>query len=167
MTDVKNLESGTWVVYPTHGVGRVQGVETQEIAGMSMEFLVIEFTQNHLTVRLPMARAASSGLRTISSRETMKKALDTLRKKSSNRRTMWNRLALEYETKINSGDLLQVAEVLRDLARVSFTPDRSFSERQLYENALSRLALEMAVLENLDPKDATSKVEKILLQTAA
>lgn len=167
MTELTNTNAGTWVVYPTHGVGQIQGTETEEIAGLKMEFLVIEFTQNRLTVRLPMARAKTSGLRPIADKDTVKKALGILKGKSSSRRVMWARRAQEYDAKINSGDLLQAAEVLRDLARVSVDPDQSFSERQLYENALARLSLEMAALENIDPTDATAKVEKILHQTAA
>ena len=167
MTDVKKLKTGEWVVYPTHGVGQVQGIEKQEIAGIAMELLIVEFPQSRLTIRLPMARAQASGLRTISSKDTMKQALGVLKGKSKQRRVMWARRAQEYENKLNTGEIMQVAEVLRDLARVSQDPDQSFSERQLYENALSRMSMEMAVLNDMEPKDATSQVEQMLIEIAS
>ena len=141
---------GNWVVYPTHGVGKVMGVENQEIAGTKLRLIVISFEKDRMTLRVPVDKASDSGLRKLSSPEEMKGALKTLKGRSRVRRTMWSRRAQEYEAKINSGDPVSIAEVVRDLHRKEDQPDQSYSERQIYQAALDRLARELAAVEDID-----------------
>ena len=159
------FEVGNWVVYPTHGVGRVMGVEEQEISGIMLTLVVINFEKDRMTLRVPTDKAKQSGLRRLSSREEMKGALKTLRGRSRVRRTMWSRRAQEYEAKINSGDPIAIAEVVRDLHRKDDQPDQSYSERQIYQAALDRLAREFAAVEELDEESATKKLENLLTTT--
>ena len=140
MANKSAYRKGDYVVYPTHGVGKVLGVEDQEIAGQKLELIIIEFDKDRMTLRVPVAKADQSGLRKLSSPDQMKTALKTLKGKSRVRRTMWSRRAQEYEAKINSGDPVSIAEVVRDLFRNANQPDQSYSERQLYQAALDRLA---------------------------
>ena len=140
MSQKSAYTKGDFVVYPTHGVGKVLGVEDQEIAGQKIELIIIEFDKDRMTLRVPVAKADMSGLRKLSSPDMMKAALKTLKGKSRVRRTMWSRRAQEYEAKINSGDPVAIAEVVRDLFRNANQPDQSYSERQLYQAALDRLA---------------------------
>ncbi len=154
--------AGDYVVYPTHGVGRVQGIETQEISGVTLELLIVTFEQDRMTLRVPMARAESSGLRKLSSRKLMEDALTTLKGRSRAKRTMWSRRAQEYELKINSGDPVMIAEVVRDLHRGPEQPEQSFSERQMYQAALERLAREFAAVEEIDEDSASLKLEEML-----
>ncbi|MEH6629714.1 MAG: CarD family transcriptional regulator [Halopseudomonas aestusnigri] len=154
--------AGDYVVYPTHGVGRVQGIETQEISGITLELLIVTFEQDRMTLRVPMARAESSGLRKLSSRKLMEDALTTLKGRSRAKRTMWSRRAQEYELKINSGDPVMIAEVVRDLHRGPEQPEQSFSERQMYQAALERLAREFAAVEEIDENSASLKLEEML-----
>ncbi|WP_419903344.1 CarD family transcriptional regulator [Kiloniella sp.] len=154
--------AGDYVVYPTHGVGRVQGIETQEISGVTLELLIVTFEQDRMTLRVPMARAESSGLRKLSSRKLMEDALTTLKGRSRAKRTMWSRRAQEYELKINSGDPVMIAEVVRDLHRGPEQPEQSFSERQMYQAALERLAREFAAVEDIDEDSAAVKLEEML-----
>ncbi len=153
---------GNWVVYPTHGVGKVMGVENQEIAGTKLRLIVISFEKDRMTLRVPVDKASDSGLRKLSSPEEMKGALKTLKGRSRVRRTMWSRRAQEYEMKINSGDPVSIAEVVRDLHRKEDQPDQSYSERQIYQAALDRLARELAAVEDIDEEAATEKLEKLL-----
>ena len=153
---------GNWVVYPTHGVGKVMGVENQEIAGTKLKLIVISFEKDRMTLRVPIDKASDSGLRKLSSPEEMKGALKTLKGRSRVRRTMWSRRAQEYEMKINSGDPVSIAEVVRDLHRKEDQPDQSYSERQIYQAALDRLARELAAVEDIDEEAATEKLEKLL-----
>ncbi len=153
---------GDFVVYPTHGVGRVTGLEAQEIAGMSLDVLVVAFEQSRMTMRVPLAKAKASGLRGLSTRKAMDSALSILGQRSRGRRTMWSRRAQEYETKLNSGDPVAIAEVVRDLHRDGGQAEQSFSERQMYESALERLACELAAVEKIDLDAATQKLEKLL-----
>src|SRR6201986_2479305 len=132
------------VVYPAHGVGRVTAVETQQVAGMKLEVFVVAFEQDKLILRVPVAKAASSGMRALASTRVVGDALKTLGGKARIKRTMWSRRAQEYEAKINSGNLISIAEVVRDLHRAEDQPDQSYSERQLYESALDRMAPGMA-----------------------
>ncbi|MEQ8602876.1 MAG: CarD family transcriptional regulator [Marivibrio sp.] len=158
---------GDYVVYPTHGVGKVLGVEDQEIAGQKLELIIIEFDKDRMTLRVPVAKADQSGLRKLSSPDQMKAALKTLKGKSRVRRTMWSRRAQEYEAKINSGDPVSIAEVVRDLFRNANQPDQSYSERQLYQAALDRLARELAAVEEIDEEAAAVKLEQMLQKAAA
>jgi CarD family transcriptional regulator len=146
----EDFKTGDHVVYPTHGVGQVQGIETMEAAGHSLQVIVVTFEENRMTLRVPVNKAASSGLRKLASADNLKEALDTLKGRARIKRTMWSRRAQEYEAKINSGDLVQIAEVVRDLHRNAGQPDQSFSERQIYEQALDRLASEVGAIEKTD-----------------
>ncbi|WP_456305242.1 CarD family transcriptional regulator [Craurococcus roseus] len=152
------FKSGDHVVYPTHGVGTVQGIETMSAAGYALQVIVVTFDENRMTLRVPVGKAASSGLRKLASSESMTEALDTLRGRARVKRTMWSRRAQEYEAKINSGDPVQIAEVVRDLHRNAGQPDQSFSERQIYEQALDRLAAELAAIDRSDKPAATEKL---------
>ena len=161
---IKNMEfkTGDFVVYPTHGVGKVLGTETEEIAGTELALLVINFEHDRMTLRIPVAKAQNSGLRRLSSRKQMDVALTKLKGRARVRRTMWSRRAQEYEAKINSGDPVSIAEVIRDLRRNSSQADQSYSERQMYQAALDRLAREFAAIEKIDEETATSRLEKIM-----
>jgi CarD family transcriptional regulator len=165
---VKNLafEKGDFVVYPTHGVGRVIDIEAKEIAGHKLDLFVISFEQERMMLRVPVAKAKISGLRKLSSRKIMEDALVTLKGRSRVSRAMWNRRAQEYEAKINSGDPVSIAEVVRDLHRNAGQPDQSYSERQIYEAALDRLARELAAVERIDKDSATQKLNSVLQKVA-
>ena len=153
---------GDFVVYPTHGVGKVTSVEIQEIGGQKLKLFVISFDRDRMTLRVPVAKVATSGLRKLSSRKTMDSALETLKGLARVKRTMWGRRAQEYEAKINSGDPLAIAEVVRDLHRKAGQPDQSFSERQIFESARDRLAHELAAVDRIDLEAATEKMEELL-----
>jgi CarD family transcriptional regulator len=156
------LRKGSFVVYPTHGVGRVSGFEKQTVAGIELRVVAITFDKDRLTLRLPVNRVTSSGLRMLSSREQMGEALKTLKTPSRVRRTMWSRRAQEYEAKINSGDPLSIAQVVRDLHRSSAQTEQSYSERQIYQMALDRLIREYAAVEEIDEKKALERVEEAM-----
>jgi len=155
------------VVYPTHGVGRIACVEEQEVAGMKLELFVIHFEKDKMTLRVPTAKAKAVGMRKLSSPDVVATALNTLKGRARIKRTMWSRRAQEYEAKINSGDLVSIAEVVRDLHRASGQPEQSYSERQLYEAALARMAREVAAVERIDEQAAVKRVETVLLKKAA
>jgi CarD family transcriptional regulator len=155
------------VVYPTHGVGRIARVEEQEVAGMKLELFVIHFEKDKMTLRVPTAKAKAVGMRKLSSPDVVATALNTLKGRARVKRTMWSRRAQEYEAKINSGDLVSIAEVVRDLHRASGQPEQSYSERQLYEAALARMAREVAAVERIDEQAAVKRVETVLLKKAA
>jgi len=150
------------VVYPTHGVGQVVSIEDQEISGMSLKLYVVDFAHEKMTLRVPITKAKVVGMRPLSSPKVMKTALDTLKGRARVKRTMWSRRAQEYEAKINSGDPVQIAEVVRDLHRNDDQPDQSYSERQIYEAALERLSRELAVVEKIEDDAATEKLQKVL-----
>ncbi|MEQ1889069.1 MAG: CarD family transcriptional regulator [Alphaproteobacteria bacterium] len=154
------------VVYPTHGVGKIVAVESQEIAGTRLELFVIVFEQEKMTLRVPLGKAKAVGMRILSSRDTVRTALKTLRGRARIKRTMWSRRAQEYEAKINSGDLLLIAEVVRDLHRAEGQPEQSYSERQIYESALERLAREVGAVEELDSGAALERVGFALKKAA-
>ncbi len=153
---------GDHVVYPTHGVGRVERIATEEIAGHKLELIHITFEENRMTLRVPVAKARTAGLRKLANRKTFDEALAVLKGRARIKRTMWSRRAQEYEAKINSGDPLAIAEVVRDLHRNAGQPDQSFSERQIYEAAMDRLAAELAALEQIDKVAATQKLATYL-----
>lgn len=153
---------GDYVVYPTHGVGKVIAVEVREIAGMELELFVISFDRDRMTLRVPINKATQAGLRRLSTRKVMDNALSKLRGRARVKKTMWSRRAQEYEAKINSGDPVSIAEVVRDLHPNVGQPDQSFSERQIYEAAFDRLACELAALECIDKIAATEKLSELL-----
>ena len=154
--------AGDYVVYPTHGVGRVLGIELQEVSGHKLKLIAIKFEKDRMTLRVPVAKAQQSGLRKLSTRKVMDSALAALKGKSRVKRTMWSRRAQEYEAKINSGDPVSIAEVVRDLHRGSDQPDQSYSERQMYQAALDRLAREFAAVEKIDEVTAAERLEQLL-----
>jgi len=165
----KKLEFRTndHVVYPTHGVGKIMRIEEQEVAGAKLELFVITFDKDKMTLRVPTMKAKSVGMRKLSSPDVVATALNTLKGRARIKRTMWSRRAQEYEAKINSGDLVSIAEVVRDLHRASGQPEQSYSERQLYEAALARMAREVAAVERIDEQAAVKRVEGALLKKAA
>jgi CarD family transcriptional regulator len=155
-----------YVVYPAHGVGQIVGIEEQEIAGMKLELFVITFDKDKMTLRVPTSNLEGVGLRKLVEDDRMAKALKTLTGRARVKRTMWSRRAQEYEAKINSGDLISIAEVVRDLYRSDNQPEQSYSERQLYEQALDRMARELAVVEGLDERASVEKLTGILSKSA-
>jgi CarD family transcriptional regulator len=155
------------VVYPTHGVGKVSGVEEKEVAGVKLELFIIEFEKDKMTLRVPTMKAKTVGMRKLSSPEVVAGALNTLKGRARIKRTMWSRRAQEYEAKIDSGDLVSIAEVVRDLHRAGGQPEQSYSERQLYEKALARMAREVAAVERTDEAAAVKRVEGMLVKKAA
>lgn len=162
-----DFKANDHVVYPTHGVGRIMRIEEQEVAGIKLELFVITFDKDKMTLRVPTMKAKSVGMRKLSSPDTVATALNTLKGRARIKRTMWSRRAQEYEAKINSGDLVSIAEVVRDLHRASGQPEQSYSERQLYEAALARMAREVAAVEKIDEVAAVKRVEGALLKKAA
>lgn len=162
-----DFKANDHVVYPTHGVGRITRVEEQEVAGAKLELFVINFDKDKMTLRVPTAKAKAVGMRKLSSPDVVATALNTLKGRARIKRTMWSRRAQEYEAKINSGDLVSIAEVVRDLHRASGQPEQSYSERQLYEAALARMAREVAAVERIDEQAAVKRVETVLLKKAA
>src|ERR1700743_2367266 len=158
---------GDYVVYPKHGVGRVVELQSQEIAGTNLELYVLRFEKERMTLRVPTNKAESVGKRRLSATGTMQEALTTMKGKPRIKRTMWSRRAQEYEAKINSGDLVSIAEVVRDLHRAEDQPEQSYSERQLYEKALARMAREVAAVERTDEQTAVKRVEGMLTKKAA
>ena len=155
-----------YIVYPTHGEGYIKSIEKQEIAGSQVELFVINFEKDKMTLRVPVGKAEHVGMRKLSTPKMMDTALVTLKGRARVKRTMWSRRAQEYEAKINSGDPVSIAEVVRDLHRSANQPDQSYSERQIYEAALQRLARELAAVEKIDEDAATERLEKMLLRAA-
>lgn len=155
-----------FVVYPAHGVGKIERIEEREVAGAKLELFVVSFDKDKMTLRVPTAKAKQVGLRRLSSPDVVKNALRTLKGRARIKRTMWSRRAQEYEAKINSGDLVSIAEVIRDLHRATGQPEQSYSERQLYEAALDRLARELAAVEKIDEEAALKQVETALSKAA-
>ena len=160
------FKTNEFVVYPAHGVGRIVGIEEQEIAGMTLELFVITFDKEKLTLRVPTGKLASIGMRKLAEDTVVKRAMETLKGRARVKRTMWSRRAQEYVAKINSGDLISIAEVVRDLYRSEAQPEQSYSERQLYENALERMAREIAAVERLDERGAVQRIVEILSKSA-
>ena len=160
------FEVGDYVVYPKHGVGRVIELQKSEIAGMQLELYVLRFEKEKMTLRVPTNKAEGVGMRKLSSDKTLKEALQVLTTKPKVKRTMWSRRAQEYETKIKSGDPVSIAEVVRDLHRRTNQSEQSYSERQMYQAASSRLARELAAMEESDEKTAQAKILQILNEHA-
>lgn len=162
MSDNTEFKVGSKVVYPAHGVGRITSEDYQEIAGQKVGMFVIDFPKDKMTLRVPVNRAAASGLRVLSNDNDVKKAITILKGRAKPGRGMWSRRAQEYEGKINSGDIINIAEVVRDLHKNVDDPDRSYSERVIYEAALGRLAGEYAAVHEIAIDDATTNLVKIL-----
>jgi CarD family transcriptional regulator len=160
------FKTNEWIVYPAHGVGRIVGIEEQEIAGMSLELFVITFEKDKMTLRVPTGKSQSVGMRKLAEEGVVKRAMETLKGRARIKRTMWSRRAQEYEAKINSGDLVAIAEVVRDLYRSESQPEQSYSERQLYEAALDRMAREIAAVEKLDERGAVQRITEVLAKSA-
>ena len=160
------FKTGEYIVYPAHGVGMITSIDEQEVAGLKLELFVISFEQDKLTLRVPTAKAAAVGMRKLAEGGLVKRALETLKGRARIKRTMWSRRAQEYEAKINSGDIVAIAEVVRDLYRSDTQPEQSYSERQLYEAALDRLARELAAVERIDKDSATQKLNSVLQKVA-
>jgi CarD family transcriptional regulator len=161
----QGYKTGESVVYPTHGVGRITAIEEQEVAGYKLELFVIFFEKDKMTLRVPTAKAAAVGMRKLSEPTLISKALETVSGRARIKRTMWSRRAQEYEAKINSGDIIQIAEVVRDLYRSDAQPEQSYSERQLYEAALDRLVREVAAVNVSMESEAIKLIETYLAKS--
>lgn len=159
------FKTGEFVVYPSHGVGQITAIEEQEVAGFKLELFVVSFAKDKMTLRVPTAKAASVGLRKLADGEIVGKALNTLTGRARIKRTMWSRRAQEYEAKINSGDLVAIAEVVRDLYRSEAQPEQSYSERQLYEAAIDRMTREIAAVDEITETEALKKIETQLAKS--
>ena len=165
MTTKKNAQTrqgfktNEYIVYPSHGVGQIVSIEEQDIAGFKLELFVITFEKDKMTLRVPTAKIAQVGMRKLADADVMAKALDVLKGRARIKRTMWSRRAQEYEAKINSGDLIAISEVVRDLYRSDTQPEQSYSERQLYEQALDRMARELAAVERIGEAEAIKQIE--------
>ena len=168
MSKKKNeFRPNDFVVYPAHGVGQIVSIEEQEIAGIDLELFVISFEKDKMTLRVPTHKATAIGMRGLSSPDVISQAMKTLKGKAKVKRSMWSRRAQEYEQKINSGDLIAIAEVVRDLHRTDDQREQSYSERQLYEAALERLTREVAAVSGGDEVLAAKQVDEVLTARAA
>jgi CarD family transcriptional regulator len=165
LTQRQGFKTNEFVVYPAHGVGQILAIEEQEIAGARLELFVINFIKDKMTLRVPTAKVANVGMRKLSEPALVKKALETLKGRARVKRTMWSRRAQEYEAKINSGDIVAIAEVVRDLYRSESQPEQSYSERQLYEAALDRLSREIAVVQHSTETEAIKEIESQLAKS--
>ena len=156
------FRTGEYIVYPAHGVGLITSIEEQEVAGLSLELFVISFEQDKLTLRVPVAKIKSVGMRKLAEEDLVKKSLDTVTGRARVKRTMWSRRAQEYEAKINSGDLIAISEVVRDLYRSDDQPEQSYSERQLFEQAMDRMSREIGAVNRITLTEAIQLIEKNL-----
>jgi CarD family transcriptional regulator len=156
------FKTGEYVVYPAHGVGVIVSIEEQEVAGLTLELFVISFEQDKLTLRVPVAKIKSVGMRKLAEEDMVTQALTTVTGRARVKRTMWSRRAQEYEAKINSGDIVAIAEVVRDLYRSDTQPEQSYSERQLYEAALDRLSREISAVQRITETEAIKEIEAAL-----
>ncbi|WP_332065780.1 CarD family transcriptional regulator [Bartonella sp. CB189] len=158
-SDTKGFSTLEYIVYPTHGVGQIIAIEDQEVAGHKLKLFVIHFAKDKMDVKVPVAKAISVGMRKLSAVGSVERALKILQGKARVKRTMWSRRAQEYDAKINSGDLICIAEVVRDLFRSDMQPEQSYSERQLYTAALERMAREIAVINSLSETETINLIE--------
>jgi len=158
----QGFKTGEYIVYPAHGVGQITDIEEQEVAGFTLELFVINFAQDKLTLRVPTTKVESAGMRKLSDDARIAKSLKTVQGRARIKRTMWSRRAQEYEAKINSGDIVFIAEVVRDLFRSENQPEQSYSERQLYEAALDRMAREISAVNKISSTEAVAEIEKNL-----
>src|SRR5690349_3540231 len=161
-TQRQGFKTNEFIVYPAHGVGQIVAIEEQEVAGYKLELFVISFIKDKMTLRVPTAKSIAVGMRKLSEPPIVKRALDTLKGRARIKRTMWSRRAQEYEAKINSGDIVAIAEVVRDLFRSESQPEQSYSERQLYEAALDRLAREISAVQRVTETEPVKEIEAAL-----
>jgi CarD family transcriptional regulator len=161
-TQRQGFKTNEFIVYPAHGVGQIVAIEEQEVAGARLELFVINFVKDKMTLRVPTSKVASVGMRKLAETPMIKRALDTLKGRARVKRTMWSRRAQEYEAKINSGDIVAIAEVVRDLYRSETQPEQSYSERQLYEAALDRLSREISAVQRITETEAVKEIEAAL-----
>ncbi|HTO29113.1 MAG TPA: CarD family transcriptional regulator [Devosia sp.] len=159
------FKTGEYVVYPAHGVGVIVSIEEQEVAGLTLELFVISFEQDKLTLRVPVAKIKSVGMRKLAEEDLVTQALTTVTGRARVKRTMWSRRAQEYEAKINSGDLIAISEVVRDLYRSEEQPEQSYSERQLFEQAMDRMSREIGAVNKLTLTEAVQLIEKNLAKS--
>ena len=157
-----NFQPDDYVVYPTHGVGRVVSIEENEIAGHRIELIVVSFEHEKMTLRVPTYKLKASGMRPLAKQDMVDAALDVLRGRARIKRAMWSRRAQEYESKINSGCLTLLAEVIRDLYKGANNNEQSYSERQLFEVAYDRLSREIAVVSGVPASDAGMMIDEHL-----
>ena len=161
-TQRQGFKTNEFIVYPSHGVGQIIAIEEQEVAGAKLELFVINFVKDKMTLRVPTAKIVSVGMRKLAEAPLVRRALDTLKGRARVKRTMWSRRAQEYEAKINSGDIVAIAEVVRDLYRSDTQPEQSYSERQLYEAALDRLSREISAVQRITETEAIKEIEAAL-----
>jgi CarD family transcriptional regulator len=155
----QGFKAGEYIVYPAHGVGQIVTIEEQEVAGHKLELFVVDFQKDKMRLKVPVAKAASVGMRKLSETDYVEKALKVVQGRARVKRTMWSRRAQEYDAKINSGDLISISEVVRDLYRAESQPEQSYSERQLYEAALDRMAREIAAVNRVSDTEAVRLIE--------
>lgn len=155
----QGFKTSEFIVYPAHGVGQITAIEEQEVAGHKLELFVIEFDKDKMRLKVPVAKAATIGMRKLAENELVERSLKVVQGRARIKRTMWSRRAQEYDAKINSGDLISIAEVVRDLYRADNQPEQSYSERQLYEAALDRMAREIAAVNKLSETEAVRLIE--------
>ena len=158
----KEFKIGEIVVYPKHGVGEIIKIESMEVSSIKTKFYVVKMEQGKLTIRVPLDKQNEVGLRKISSKKIIEEVFNILKLKPKIRRIMWSRRAQEYDTKIFSGDPIKIGEVVRDLFRKNSQPEQSYSERQMFQVAIERLAREVAAVEKTDYFQSTEKIETIL-----
>ena len=156
------FKTGETVVYPKHGVGEIINIESMEIASIKTTFYVVKMEQSKLTIRVPLDKQEEVGLRKISSKKVIDNVFDVLKLKPKIKRIMWSRRAQEYDAKIFSGEPIKIAEVVRDLFRKNTQSEQSYSERQMFQIAIERLAREVAAVEKTDYFQSTEKIESIL-----
>ena len=161
-TQRQGFKTNEFIVYPAHGVGQIIAIEEQEVAGAKLELFVINFVKDKMTLRVPTAKIVSVGMRKLAEAPLVRRALETLKGRARVKRTMWSRRAQEYEAKINSGDIVAIAEVVRDLYRSDTQPEQSYSERQLYEAALDRLSREISAVQRITETEAIKEIEAAL-----
>jgi CarD family transcriptional regulator len=161
----QGFKTGEHVVYPAHGVGQIIAIEEQEVAGFKLELFVVSFAKDKMTLKIPTAKALAVGMRKLAEGDVLAKAMHVLTGRARIKRTMWSRRAQEYEAKINSGDLVAIAEVVRDLYRSEAQPEQSYSERQLYEAAVDRMTRELAAVDQVTETEALKKIEAQLAKS--
>jgi CarD family transcriptional regulator len=161
-TQRSGFKTTEFIVYPAHGVGQIVAIEEQEVAGYKLELFVINFVKDKMTLRVPTAKIAAVGMRKLAEPPIVKRSLETLKGRARVKRTMWSRRAQEYEAKINSGNIVAIAEVVRDLFRSESQPEQSYSERQLYEAALDRLSREISAVHRITETEAIKEIEAAL-----
>ena len=164
-TNRQGFKAGESIVYPAHGVGQIVAIEEQEVAGHKLELFVIDFEKDKMRLKVPVAKATTIGMRKLSETDYVERALKVVQGRARVKRTMWSRRAQEYDAKINSGDLISIAEVVRDLFRAENQPEQSYSERQLYEAALDRMAREVAAVNQLSETESVRLIEANLAKS--